>query len=75
MTTQHTPGPAETRYQRIAREQRERQEARAKRMAAASRKPRHRKCEGPSYMHDSGPGFFRDPDGYDRDNLGESPDY
>jgi hypothetical protein len=66
----------ETRYQRIAREQAERQAAREKRMKAAS-KPRRKRSRsyGPSYMHDTGPGFFRDPDGLDRDNLGASPDY
>lgn len=39
------------------------------------RRRKHRRdCGGPSYMHDSGPGFFRDPDGMDRDNLGYSGD-
>jgi hypothetical protein len=63
----------ETRYQRIAREQRERQERRetlkaslakaARKRSGAIRPDRERRLGSP------------DPDGYDRDDLGESPDY
>ena len=61
----------ETRYQRVAREQAERQAARLKRMKARRRKQSY----GPSYMNDTGPGFHRDVDGRDRDDLGASPDF
>ena len=57
----------ETSYQRIAREQRERQEARAKRYAESLRKPR-RQCAISNRIADR-------IDGYDRDDLGESPDF
>jgi len=61
----------ETRYQRVARLQHERQTAREARWAVAHRK-RARKAR--SIENDSGPGYFRDPDGLDRDNLGASHD-
>lgn len=65
----------ETRYQRIAREQAERQAARAKRMEAAQPKRQRSKKRSGDWYISSGAGFFRDVDGYDRDNLGMSPDY
>lgn len=59
----------ETRYQRVAREQRERQEARARRMAGLNKpKPRRRHRGSDTRTADR-------IDGYDRDDLGESPDY
>jgi hypothetical protein len=59
----------ETRYQRIAREQAERQAARAKRMTKPQRKQRKRvNNDYDCYGHLS-------CDGEWRDNLGESPDY
>jgi hypothetical protein len=62
----------ETRYQRIAREQAERQAARAKRMAKPPRKQRKQRKrvnnDYDCYGHLS-------CDGEWRDNLGESPDY
>jgi hypothetical protein len=59
----------ETRYQRIAREQAERQAARAKRMTKPQRK-QHKRVNNDydCYGHLS-------CDGEWRDNLGESPDY
>lgn len=64
----------ETRYQRLAREQRERQEARS---AQSKPKPKRKvptRWEGEldrPYVDT----YMRDPDGLDRDNLGESPDF
>lgn len=63
----------ETHYQRIAREQAERQAARAEQRR--SKRRRRHNYGGPSYTHNSGPSFPRDPDGLDRDDLGLSPDY
>ena len=62
----------ETRYQRIAREQRERQEARAKGMKPdkATRKRIIRE-ERELAARDTADHI----DGYDRDDLGLSPDY
>lgn len=61
----------ETRYQRIGREQRERQEARAKRQAAITRKPR--RSHNPA---NSARARIADRiDGFDRDDLGHSPDF
>ncbi len=64
----------ETAFQRIGREQRERQEARAKRMAQAQRKsigPRGR-VYPPKIERDRAADRI---DGYDRDDLGHSPDF
>ena len=58
----------ETRYQRIAREQAER---RAKREQQAKRAMRTERKKHNPYANT----YMRDPDGYDRDNLGESPDF
>jgi len=60
----------ETAYQRIGREQRERQEARAKR--EAERLGRRRKTKS-RYTADQRAADRID--GYDRDDLGLSPDY
>lgn len=63
----------ETRYQRVAREQRERQEARAKRMADAEKAARRSQRKTSRYSAEQ-----RNADridGYDRDDLGASPDY
>ena len=60
----------ETRYQRIAREQRERQAARKERMATLIRRNVH--------LNRALGKIDRNADridGYDRDDLGESPDY
>ena len=65
----------ETRYQRVAREQHERTEARE----AATKAARRRAIPGGRFR--SGPvrrNHRRDADridGYDRDDLGHSPDY
>jgi hypothetical protein len=59
----------ETRYQRIAREQRERQEARAKAAAKSTRRRR----KGTTYSAEQR--IADRIDGYDRDDLGYSPDY
>ena len=56
---------------RIGREQRERKLAREQ-----AAKPAKRRRKKPDAWHnDSGPAFFRDPDGLDRDNLGVSEDF
>lgn len=63
----------ETRYQRIAREQRERREARE--AAAKQRKrPRGGKKRAARFGRTSNREADR-IDGYDRDDLGPSPDY
>jgi hypothetical protein len=62
----------ETRYQRIAREQAERQTARAARLAQADRAARAAKRRKP--VQTDNPARI-DPDGLWRDNLGHSPDY
>ena len=64
----------ETRYQRVAREQAERKREReakeiARRKVARGRSKRQWYISGPG-----GPPP-RDPDGYDRDDLGISPDF
>ena len=58
----------ETRYQRVAREQRERQAARAKRQRKSIAGGRWR--SGPHKTNREADRI----DGYDRDDLGESPD-
>ena len=60
----------ETRYQRIAREQRERQAAREARAKKAGRK--HRKSV---MLYTSDQRTADRIDGYDRDDLPPSPDY
>jgi len=63
-------GVTETRYQRVAREQRERQAAREARRKAelkAARKPRKA-----STRHSREADHI---DGYDRDDIGLSPDF
>jgi hypothetical protein len=71
-----TTAMTETRYQRVAREQRERQEARIKRS-----KERHRAASiaGHANRRRQGDEARRRNadhiDGFDRDDLGESPDY
>ena len=65
---------SETRYQRVAREQRERQAARATRMNNKTKKPKRKHVNPNAWHNDSGPAFPRDPDGMDRDNLGASQD-
>lgn len=59
----------ETRYQRVAREQAERQAAREKRAKAANRQRRR----GSRYTAEQRTADRID--GYDRDDLGYSPDY
>ena len=59
----------ETRYQRIGREQRERQAAREKRALAETRRRRR----GSSYSAEQR--IADRIDGYDRDDLGHSNDY
>lgn len=65
----------ETRYQRIAREQRERQEARAQRRFEAEQAARRRKYARKFPIRDGRK--LRSEESYeDRlDDLGESPDY
>ena len=65
----------ETSYQRIAREQRERQEARAKRYAESLRKPRRQSLRKPRRQCAISNRIADRIDGYDRDDLGESPDF
>jgi hypothetical protein len=67
----------ETRYQRVAREQRERQEARAKRLAERDRKVRQDRYRHSRFLQqqDALKRMADRVDGYDRDDLGETPDY
>ena len=58
----------ETRYQRIAREQSERQAARDASSKKASQRPARRRPSPATRSADR-------IDGYDRDDLGMSPDY
>jgi len=62
----------ETRYQRVAREIAERQAAREKRMADEQRKARKPRKTAKRWEDERTANHI---DGFDRDDLGYSPDY
>lgn len=65
----------ETRYQRLAREQAERQAARAKRVELDRKKQRQTYWKTRKAAENLEYKTADRVDGYDRDDLGESPDY
>jgi hypothetical protein len=67
----------ETRYQRVAREQRERQEARAKRRADEQRIARQTRYRRSRFLEQEAAlkATADRVDGYDRDDLGPSADF
>lgn len=66
---------AETASQRKWRLVREHQEAKARERELAVKKPRKARRTHPHWQSGPGGGMPRDPDGYDRDDLGLSPDF